>query len=63
MLADVIVNDYVVIRQGAPVIVGVSVAKEAKTVGRRGHVAIALKCVESIIGSMCWSQVTVKRGA
>jgi len=50
VLADVVVNNYVVIRQGAPVIAVVSVAKEAKTVGRRGRVAIALKYAESITG-------------
>ena len=50
VLADVAVNDYIVIRQGAPVIAVVNVAKEAKTMGRRGHVAIALKYVEGITG-------------
>src|SRR5215471_4440333 len=50
VLGDVSVDSYVVIRQGAPVIAVVSVAKEAKTMGRRGRVAIALKYVESITG-------------
>jgi hypothetical protein len=50
VLADVSVNGYVVIRQGAPVIALVSIAKEAKTMGRRGHVGISLKYVESITG-------------
>jgi PDZ domain len=50
VLADVAVDNYVVIRQGSPVIAVVSVAKEAKRLGRRGHVAIALKYVESVTG-------------
>lgn len=50
VLADVAVDGYVVIRQGAPVIAIVNVAQEAKTVGRRGHVGISLKYVESITG-------------
>ena len=50
VLADVAVNHYIVIRQGAPVIAAVSVAQEAKTVGRRGHIGISLKYVESITG-------------
>lgn len=50
VLADVAVNGYIVIRQGAPVIAVVSRAKEAKSLGRRGHVGISLKYVESITG-------------
>jgi hypothetical protein len=50
VLADVSVNGYVVIRQGAPVIGVVSRAKEAKSLGRRGHVAVSLKYAESITG-------------
>ena len=50
VLADVAVNDYLVIRQGAPVIAVVSVAKEAKTIGRRGHVAVALKYASAVTG-------------
>jgi membrane-associated protease RseP (regulator of RpoE activity) len=38
------------VNQGAPVIAVVSVAKEAKTLGRRGRVAVSLKYVESITG-------------
>jgi hypothetical protein len=50
VLADVAVNGYVLIRQGAPVIAVVSLAKEAKSLGRRGHVALSLKYAESITG-------------
>ena len=50
VLADVAVNGYVLIRQEAPVIGVVSRAKEAKSLGRRGHVAVALKYVESVTG-------------
>lgn len=50
VLADVSVDGYVVIRQGAPVIGVVSRAKEAKSLGRRGHVAVSLKYAESITG-------------
>jgi hypothetical protein len=50
VLADVAVNGYVLIRQGAPVIGVVSRAKEAKSLGRRGHVAVALKYAESVTG-------------
>lgn len=50
VLADVAVDGYVVIRQGAPVIAVVSLAKEAKTLGRRGHVAVSLKYAEAVTG-------------
>jgi hypothetical protein len=50
VLADVAVNGYVLIRQGAPVVGVVSLAKEAKTLGRRGHVAISLKYAEAVTG-------------
>lgn len=50
VLADVSVDGYVVIRQGAPVIGVVSRATEAKRLGRRGHVAVSLKYTESITG-------------
>ena len=50
VLADVSVDNYVVIRQGAPVVGVVSHAKEAKSVGRRGQVAVSLKYAESITG-------------
>lgn len=50
VLADVAVNNYLVIRQGAPVIAVVSVAKEAKSIGRRGHVAVALKYASAVTG-------------
>src|SRR5258708_34460758 len=50
VLADVAINGYILIRQGAPVIGVVSRAKEAKILGRRGHVAVSLKYAESVIG-------------
>jgi len=50
VLADVAVNGYILIRQGAPVIGVVSRAKEAKILGRRGHVAVSLKYAESVTG-------------
>jgi hypothetical protein len=50
VLADVTVNGYVLIRQGAPVIGVVSRAKEAKSLGRRGHVAVSLKYAEAVTG-------------
>ncbi|PYX61074.1 MAG: hypothetical protein DMG76_00475 [Acidobacteria bacterium] len=50
VLADVAVDGYVVIRQGAPVIAVVSRAKEAKTIGRRGHVGVSLKYAEAVTG-------------
>jgi len=50
VLADVAVNGYVLIRQGAPVIGVVSRAKEAKILGRRGHVAVSLKYAEAVTG-------------
>lgn len=50
VLADVAINGYVLIRQGAPVIGVVSRAKEAKILGRRGHVAVSLKYAESVTG-------------
>ncbi len=50
VLADVAVNGYVLIRQGAPVIAVVSRAKESKNLGRRGHVAVSLKYAESVTG-------------
>jgi hypothetical protein len=50
VLADVAVNGYVLIRQGAPVIGVVSRAKEAKGLGRRGYAAVSLKYVEAVTG-------------
>jgi hypothetical protein len=50
VLADVAVDGYVVIRQGAPVIGIVSLAKEAKSLGRRGHIALSLRYAESVTG-------------
>ena len=51
VLADVDVNGYVLIRQGSPVIAVVSRAKEAKILGRRGHVGVSLKYTEAITGT------------
>src|SRR5260370_11266139 len=50
VLADVAVNGFVLIRQAAPVIGVVSMAKEAKSLGRRGHVAGSLKYAEAVTG-------------
>jgi hypothetical protein len=50
VLADVVVNSYVLIRQAAPVIGVVSLAKEARPLGRRGHVAVSLKYAEAVTG-------------
>lgn len=50
VLADVAVNGYVLIRQAAPVIGVVSLAKEARALGRRGHVAVSLKYAEAVTG-------------
>jgi hypothetical protein len=50
VLADVAVDGYVLIRQAAPVIGAVSLAKEARALGRRGHVAVSLKYAEAVTG-------------
>jgi PDZ domain len=51
VLADVAVNGYVLIRQGAPVIGVISRAKESKILGRGGHVAVSPKYAESVTGA------------
>ncbi len=50
VLGDVIVNGYVVIRQGASAIGQISRVKEARTLGRRGNVALTLNYVEAVTG-------------
>jgi hypothetical protein len=50
VLADVIVNGYVVIREGASAVGQISTAKEARSMGRRGKVALTLKYVEAVTG-------------
>ena len=50
VLSDVAVNGYVLIRPAAPVIGVVSLAKEARALGRRGHVAVSLKYAEAVTG-------------
>lgn len=50
VLADVVVDGYVLIRQAAPVIGVVSLAKEARALDRRGHVAVSLKYAEAVTG-------------
>lgn len=50
VLGDVIVNGYVVIRQGASAIGQISHVKEARSMGRRGNVALTLNYVEAVTG-------------
>lgn len=50
VLADVVVDGYVLIRQAAPVVGVVSLAKEARVLGRRGRVAVSLKYAEAVTG-------------
>jgi membrane-associated protease RseP (regulator of RpoE activity) len=50
VLGDVIVNGYVVIRQGASAIGQISRVKEARSMGRRGNVALTLNYVEAVTG-------------
>jgi len=50
VLGDVIVNGYVVIREGASAIGQISKVKEARSLGRRGSVALSLKYVEAVTG-------------
>jgi len=50
VLDNVAIGEYVLIQQGSPVIGVVSGAKEAKNLGRRGHVALSLKYAESVTG-------------
>jgi hypothetical protein len=50
VLADVIVNGYVVIREGASAVGQISRVREARSMGRRGNVALTLKYVEAVTG-------------
>jgi hypothetical protein len=50
VLGDVIVNGYVVIREGASAVAQISRVKEARSMGRRGNVALTLKYVEAVTG-------------
>jgi hypothetical protein len=50
VLGDVVVNGYVVIRAGASAIGQISKVREARSLGRRGIVALNLKYVESVTG-------------
>src|SRR5438445_9740591 len=48
VLGDVIVNGYVVVHQGASAIGQISQVKEARSLGRRGSVALTLSYVEAV---------------
>src|SRR5690349_5061210 len=50
VLSDVLLNGLVVVRQGAPAVGEISRAKEARTMGRRGNVALTLNYVEAVTG-------------
>ena len=50
VLGDVIVNGYVVVQQGASAIGQISRAKEARSMGRRGNLALTLTYVEAVTG-------------
>jgi hypothetical protein len=50
VLGDVIVNGLVVVPQGASAIGQISRAKEARSMGRRGNVALTLTYVEAVTG-------------
>jgi hypothetical protein len=50
VLGDVLVNGFVVARQGAPAVGEISRVKEARSMGRRGHVALTLSYVEALTG-------------
>jgi hypothetical protein len=50
VLGDVIMNGYVVIRQGASAVGQISRVKEARNMGRRGNVALTLNYVEAVTG-------------
>lgn len=50
VLSDVLINGRVVARQGAPAVGEISKVKEARSMGRRGHVALTLNYVEAITG-------------
>jgi hypothetical protein len=50
VISDLLINDVVVVRQGAPAMGEISRAKEARTMGRRGSVALTLNYVEAVTG-------------
>jgi len=50
VLADVVVNGYVVVREGASAIGQISRVREARSMGRHGNVALTLKYVEALTG-------------
>jgi hypothetical protein len=50
VLTDVLVNGFVVVRQGAPAVGEISRVKEARSMGRRGNVALTLSYVEAVTG-------------
>src|SRR5262249_39649401 len=50
VLSDVLINGRVIVRQGSPAVGEISRVKEARTMGRRGHVALTLNYVEAITG-------------
>src|SRR6184192_973686 len=50
VLGDVIVNGYVVILEGASAVGQISRVREARSMGRRGNVALTFKYVEAVTG-------------
>src|SRR5207248_2621836 len=50
VLGDVAVNGFVVFQQGSSAIGQISRAKEARSMGRRGNVALTLTYVEAVTG-------------
>ena len=50
VLSDVLIRGLVVVRQGAPAVGEISRAKEARTMGRRGNVALTLNYIEAVTG-------------
>ena len=50
VLGDVMVNGFVVFNQGSSAIGQISSAKEARSMGRRGNVALTLTYVEAVTG-------------
>jgi len=50
VLSDVIVTGFVVVRQGAPAVGEISRVKEARSMGRRGKVALTMSYVEAVTG-------------
>src|SRR5439155_21754027 len=59
VLGDVIVNGSVVIREGASAVGQISRVKEARSMGRRGNVALTLKYVESVKGEHILASVSI----